>query len=133
MIDVSAERIFEVLGGRRSGTDKYRCFCPSHDDGKSPSLSLTQRGDKVLFHCFGECSSLEVRGALIDMGLWPEPGKSKPKEEYLTEGEIEYMRLYNNIFMNDNRKGIPHPQNEIDTYKKYKAILRKVDVRRNST
>ncbi len=67
---VTAETIARSLGGRRSGSG-YVCRCPSHQD-KSPSLSVTEKGGKVLAHCFGGCSQTDVIDALRSRGLWPE-------------------------------------------------------------
>lgn len=50
---------------KRFGADKYMACCPAHDD-KSPSLSVTQHGDRILIKCFAGCTSLEV---VESMGL----------------------------------------------------------------
>src|SRR5438105_2949028 len=51
-------RLDEVVGRlkrvRRSG-DGYVALCSAHDD-RHPSLSIRQREDRVLLHCFRDCS-----------------------------------------------------------------------------
>ncbi len=37
--------------------------CPAHDD-KSPSLSITEKDDKVLVHCFAGCTPDEILSAV---------------------------------------------------------------------
>ena len=131
-IEISGEKIFSVLGGRKTGNAKWRCFCPSHDDGARPSLSVTDTGDRVLWHCFSGCTNDEVKSALVDAGLFPEPGRSRPQQEFLSKDEIEYMELYVNLFKADNTRGKGHPSHEIETYKKYKSILGKTNAFGNS-
>jgi hypothetical protein len=41
----------------------YYALCPSHED-RSPSLTLTQRDDRILVHCHAGCSVLQVLDAL---------------------------------------------------------------------
>jgi hypothetical protein len=57
------------------GKDRYVACCPAHDD-KSPSLSLTDVGGKVLFYCFAGCSQAEVIDALRARGLWHKPASA---------------------------------------------------------
>jgi hypothetical protein len=49
--------------------------CPSHSD-RRPSLSLDERGGRILFHCHTGCSQREVIGALQARGLWSTPRPS---------------------------------------------------------
>ena len=44
--------------------------CPAHDDG-APSLSVGERGGKILVHCHAGCSQDAVISALRARGLWP--------------------------------------------------------------
>ncbi|WP_051677375.1 AAA family ATPase [Bradyrhizobium sp. URHD0069] len=60
------ERIVE-----RYGPAKGRFVrCPAHDD-KNPSLELTVKDDKLLWHCKAGCSQRDVMNKFIDDGLWP--------------------------------------------------------------
>lgn len=67
---MTAELIARALGGRRSGAG-YIARCPSHDDS-SPSLSLAERGGRVLVRCHAGCDQEAVIAALRERGLWPE-------------------------------------------------------------
>lgn len=67
---MTAEAIARALGGRRSGKG-WVARCPAHDD-KSPSLSLTDSGDRVLVFCHTGCRQADVIAALRARGLWPE-------------------------------------------------------------
>jgi hypothetical protein len=39
------------------------CCCPAHDD-KNPSLAVTLEGSRVLVHCFAQCETADVLGAV---------------------------------------------------------------------
>lgn len=66
---VTAAELAHRLKGHRAGKDHWMCKCPCHED-RQPSLSITQKGHKVLLHCFGGCKSEDVLHA---MGLeWSE-------------------------------------------------------------
>lgn len=39
---------------KQTGDGRWIACCPAHDDG-SPSLSITERDDRVLIHCFAGC------------------------------------------------------------------------------
>lgn len=43
--------------------------CPAHED-KHPSLSIDERGVRVLFKCWAGCSQGDVINALRERGLW---------------------------------------------------------------
>jgi hypothetical protein len=68
----AALRIIEALGGDpKSG----KCFCPCHDDGSKPSLSVGS-GDSqpVIIKCFGKddrAHDLQIIDYLKAKGLWP--------------------------------------------------------------
>lgn len=44
--------------------------CPAHADS-TPSLSVTEKDGKILFHCHGGCLQDRVLIALKEKGLWP--------------------------------------------------------------
>ncbi|MGO1544382.1 MAG: AAA family ATPase [Gulosibacter sp.] len=61
-------RVVERLRGlgrlaRTDGTTSAIARCPAHDD-RSPSLSVTRKGDRVLTHCHAGCSYSAVMSAL---------------------------------------------------------------------
>ncbi len=64
----SAREIAAGLGGRKSGQG-WTAKCPARDD-RTPSLSICERGGKVLVKCWTGCSQQEVIAALRARGLW---------------------------------------------------------------
>lgn len=48
---------------RRTGPDRWIACCPAHDDN-GPSLTIKATSETVLIHCFAECSTEEVLGAV---------------------------------------------------------------------
>jgi hypothetical protein len=70
---VSAAEIRAALQCGRQACSCHRpralLHCPSHDD-RTPSLRLTERGQRVLFHCFAGCPQEAVMAALSARGLW---------------------------------------------------------------
>jgi hypothetical protein len=54
--NVTAADIIRALGGDpRSG----RCRCPAHED-RNPSLSVTERNNRILVKCHRGCTQEEV-------------------------------------------------------------------------
>ena len=90
----SAEQIARALGGRRAG-GSWMCRCPAHDD-HSPSLSLTDRGGRVLFRCHAGCAQSAVLAALQSGRLWrrgqQEPPDPAEAERLRLEGERREQR-----------------------------------------
>jgi putative DNA primase/helicase len=75
---MSIDNLLRALRAKKVG-DNWSARCPAHDD-RTPSLSLTERDNKVLVHCFAGCSQQQVIGALQDRGIWPEnPRHFQPK------------------------------------------------------
>ncbi len=61
------EKLQKVKPGNRPGT--YRACCPNHDD-RDPSLSITEKQDKILLNCHAGCRTKEILNAL---GMdWPD-------------------------------------------------------------
>lgn len=54
---------FEHLLSHFEGVQRYRdgyiARCPAHRD-RSPSLSISESGDRFLLHCFAGCTSLDI-------------------------------------------------------------------------
>jgi hypothetical protein len=40
-------------------SDGYKAHCPAHED-RTESLSINQRGDKILLRCFAGCDTRAV-------------------------------------------------------------------------
>jgi hypothetical protein len=60
-------------GVKRTGPGRFVAICPAHDD-KNPSLVVTEKDGKPLFHCFAGCPPAEVLAAvgLTFADLYPE-------------------------------------------------------------
>lgn len=71
-MNLSAAEIIKALGGNSSGM----CCCPAHDDD-NPSLHVTEKNGKVLFHCHAGCPQEDVIAALEQKGLWQKPYSEK--------------------------------------------------------
>ena len=104
---------------RPIGANKYRACCPAHDD-KSPSLSLTDVGDKVLFHCFAGCSQTEVIDALRAQGIWHQTVSSKSG---FRRDELDYMAHYCLVWNGSVRRGRDIPDNETETMESFLQAL----------
>lgn len=81
----SAEEVASRLSGsgksrsRRSGS-QWEAPCPAHDD-RTPSLRLTNKDGKLLWHCLAGCSSDEVRQALEGILGGEEPPAGEHRQE----------------------------------------------------
>ena len=96
-----AEQLCVALDGKPAGRDRYKARCPAHDD-KSPSLSITQKPDRVLIHCFSGCSQKEVISALIDRGLW----NQKPRKPFAySEADLDESMFFCVIWNSHIRQG----------------------------
>jgi hypothetical protein len=65
---VTAGEIAHALGGRKCGPGRWVARCPVHED-RTPSLSIAQKGETVLIHCF-VCDQQILIERLRAMGLW---------------------------------------------------------------
>lgn len=104
---------------RAIAADKYIACCPAHDD-KSPSLSLTDLGDKVLFHCFAGCSQTEVMEALTARGFWRRP---LPSQSAFRRDELDYMTHYCLVWNGSVRRGLDIPDHETETMESFLHAL----------
>jgi DNA primase len=68
---MNAAEIAARLGGATRDGKGWQCRCPSHAD-KSPSLSIIEKGGKILFTCRAGCDQDAVLDALRKQKLWPE-------------------------------------------------------------
>lgn len=69
----------------RSGTGWIAC-CPAHDDN-TPSLSLRDEGDRVLWYCHAGCPQDEVGQALKPLGLLEDTNGNSSPLGYLPKPE----------------------------------------------
>jgi len=71
-VNSQAEQIAFALGKPRRAGNGWSCLCPAHDDS-SPSLSLCDSGNRVLWRCFAGCSQDDVGAELKRRGLLSPP------------------------------------------------------------
>ena len=64
---MGAEAIAKALGGHKS-SNGWSARCPAHDD-RHPSLSISDQGGKLLWHCHAGCSQDAVLLALQRKGF----------------------------------------------------------------
>jgi hypothetical protein len=98
-----ARALTEALGGkwRASATAPYGSApCPAHDD-HAPSLSISERGGKLLVRCHAGCEQEAVLAGLRERGLWPGAGESGP-----SVGKIRITRTL------PAQEPAPEPHNE---------------------
>lgn len=86
---------FSDYGIKPSGNNQYTCRCPSHDD-KSPSLTITDVGDKILVHCFAGCEPEDIVNAvgLSISDLFAEDGEDYKKEKHIIFQREQFMSDY---------------------------------------
>lgn len=97
----SASEISKALGGKRLSQDNYKAPCVCHDE-KTPSMSIRQRGDKVLLYCFG-CGAgfREIVPELEKRGLWTSTNNPQWREkarERRKQEEIEQCRIFIQVY-----------------------------------
>lgn len=70
---ITADTIRQALCCGKPGCDcnnpSGNVHCPAHAD-PTPSLSVTEKDGKILFHCFGGCEQDRVLSVLKEKGLW---------------------------------------------------------------
>jgi putative DNA primase/helicase len=86
-----AKKLIRALGGHWHGGYGRAC-CPAHRD-RIPSLSVTQKNRRLLFHCHAGCSQRDVIKALSSLGLWLSPAGSSRKIDLPTGGDEERTRI----------------------------------------
>ena len=70
---MDAQEITRALNGRWHGSYGL-CFCPCHDDGRTPALKITdddRKDDGIDLHCFAGCDWRDVKDELRERGLLP--------------------------------------------------------------
>lgn len=121
---------------RSNGKGRYQACCPSHAD-KSPSLQITDNGQRILIHCFAGCTSDEILAACgLDHGvLYPDDDKPYVLTEKMAQKRAEKEKeqfisdeLFYEIFKTMTRQGHSASDQEIQRYrgivsKKYRRAL----------
>ena len=70
-----AKAVTFMLGGRWQGSYGI-ARCPAHDD-RTPSMQISQHGDRPYFHCHAGCDWRSIKAALIGQGILA-PDGDKP-------------------------------------------------------
>ena len=68
---MNAQELTRALGGRWHGSYGTG-FCPTHDDGRTPGLKITdddRKDDGIDLHCFAGCDWRDVKDELRERGL----------------------------------------------------------------
>lgn len=83
-------RIIDRYGPAKN--DRVRC--PAHDDS-NPSLQLTVKDGKLLWHCHAGCSQDAVREQLVADGLWSMKASSSPvrRERLEEESKVSHQEI----------------------------------------
>ena len=86
---------FEIK--RHSSNKSCMAICPSHSDKKA-SLSITNKGDRILINCFAGCTSMDILNAvgLTSKDLFNNRG-NKQKAERNVEKKYCYFDVNNNL------------------------------------
>jgi hypothetical protein len=67
---VNAAEIAAALGKPQREGRGWKCLCPCHKD-RDPSLSIIEKGGKLLVTCRAGCDQTAVVNELKQLGLWP--------------------------------------------------------------
>lgn len=115
---------------RSNGRGRYQACCPAHND-KSPSMQITDNGQRILIHCFAGCTSDEILGAcgLDHSVLYPEDNDTHRVREKIAQKRAEAQKqkeitdtLFEDIYKSSVRSGVIPTDDE--TYR-YRAIIAK--------
>jgi putative DNA primase/helicase len=89
MIDADTIRQALACGqpGCACGNPRGHVHCPAHED-VTPSLSVSNGGEKILVKCFGGCSQKRVIDALKVRDLWPSPNGNGAMFQGLTLADL---------------------------------------------
>lgn len=71
---------------RKTGVNSYQCCCSAHNDQKA-SLSITQKNNRILLHCFAGCSNESIVNSI---GLTMKDLFIKEEEKKMEKLEKEY-------------------------------------------
>lgn len=75
---MNLDTIRERLEGVRGTGASFTARCPAHDD-RDPSLSVTDKGDRIVLHCHAGC---ETRDVLEAIGLtWADVFADEPQRQ----------------------------------------------------
>lgn len=100
MIELLTSRLKKC---RPVGLGRWMACCPAHDD-KTPSMTITESGGKILFHCFAGCSPDEILDSL-DLkwtDLYPDEWEAAEQRAYsqkLPLPPVDTLRVEENVLL----------------------------------
>lgn len=90
MRNVELEAVADACGGAIRTGAGWLCKCPAHDD-RTPSLSLSVKGDKLLAYCHAGCSFKDVLEGLKLLGY---KGSASPDASYERDVKSDKKTAY---------------------------------------
>ena len=78
---MNAQELTRALGGRWHGSYGM-AQCPTHDDGRTPALKVSddkRKDDGIDLHCFAGCDWRDVKDDLRERGLLPAAAMAAPQ------------------------------------------------------
>lgn len=89
----SIDQLVSALDGARESESGWTARCPAHQD-RTPSLSISERGGKVLVHCHAGCSQDAVLGALESLGVALRRNDDGPPDSHASLGRASRVWDY---------------------------------------
>jgi CHC2 zinc finger len=131
-IDLILGRLRRV---KASGKNRFSACCPAHED-RSPSLIVSENGDKIGIHCFAGCGAADILAAIgLDFSvLYPdrdmtETGLRSWQRSELEE-QLKHARMIIRIYENDAKRGAAidadNKKIALDAYTRVKQIAKRL-------
>lgn len=116
-INLLLDRLDKV---KQTKPNRFVACCPAHDD-KSPSLQISEVGDRILIHCFAGCGANEVLNAVnLDYSaIYPDDHTPNSKAIKISPVDEIYVSVYKSQIRNGKT---PTPEDK----KRYASIVRKM-------
>lgn len=111
---------------RRLNDHSFVACCPAHNDN-SPSLAITDKGDRTLVYCRSGCTQRQVIAALEAEGLWLTSNSTqRPAINPCSLSEDELLTYWLISVCEPKRpREIPFSESEIEEYCKAVEIVKK--------
>jgi hypothetical protein len=120
---------------KTSGKNRFSACCPAHED-RSPSLIVSENGDKIGIHCFAGCGAADILAAIgLDFDvLYPEREdnekglKSWQRSDF--EQQLKHARMIIKIYENDVNRGAAIDSDNkkiaLDAYNRVKQLSKRL-------